>query len=200
MEGNVQLRSSYIENGYGLVFEKTVEIFLPHKCVEIGVLDGYSLFHIAKGAANARKFSNHTPTIDAYDLWEDYEYKHGSMVAVQKMLDDNKLGEFVNLHKKNAFKVHEDYDQNSVCFLHVDISNDGDVLREIVNRWDDKLSFGGLFFFEGGSEERDNIEWMKKYGKFPIRDEILSNPILNKKYIYATYNAFPSLSVFLKHS
>jgi len=194
------MRSSYIENNYGPIFEKTVEIFMPHKCVEIGILDGYSLLHIARGAKNSKERNNHTPIVHAYDIWEDYQYKHGSAVEVQKLLDDNGVDEFVTLHKRDAFKVHEDYDINSVCFLHVDISNDGEILREIVDLWDNKLSFGGLFFFEGGSEERDNIEWAKKHNKKPIRPEIMSNPILNKKYIYATYNAFPSLSVFLKHS
>jgi len=194
------MRSSYIRNNYGAIFEKTVEIFLPHKCVEIGILDGYSLLHIAKGAKKAVEASHHRMNIDAYDIWEDYPYNHGSMEEVRKMLDERGIGEFVTLHKKDAFTVYEDYSDHSVCFLHVDLSNDGEVLRRIVEQWDDKLSFGGLFFFEGGSEERDSVEWMKKYNKKSIRSEIISNPILNKKYIYATYNAFPSLSVFLKHS
>lgn len=195
-----KLRSSYIENNYGAIFEKTVEIFMPHKVVEIGVLDGYSLLYMARGAKRSKEINNHLPVINAYDLWEDYEYKHGSALEVQELLDNHGVGNLVTLHKKDAFSVHEEYAEHSVCFLHVDISNDGDILNKIVERWDDKLSFGGLFFFEGGSEERDNVEWMKKYNKKPIRPEIVSNPILNKKYIYATYEAFPSLSVFLKHS
>ena len=194
------MRSSYIKNNYGAIFEKTVEIFLPHKCVELGVLDGYSTLHIARGMKNAVKFSNHPIQFNAYDLWEDYPYKHGTMKGVYQLLFDEGLEGYASLHKKDAFTVHEDYDDHSVCFLHVDLSNDGDILRRIIKRWDDKLSFGGLFLFEGGSDERDNVEWMKKYKRKSIKAEIESNPILNKKYIYATYNAFPSLSVFLKHS
>ena len=194
------MRSSYIQNNYGEIFERTIQIFLPHKCVELGVLDGYSTLHIARGAREALKKSKHPMHLNAYDLWDDYPYKHGSRAEVTNMLQIHKVEEFVTLHKRDAFTVHEDYDKNSVCFLHVDLSNDGEVLRKIVDRWDDKLSFGGMMLFEGGSEERDNVEWMKKYNKNSIKKEIESNIILNKKYLFATYYDFPSLSVFLKHS
>lgn len=193
------MRSSYIQNNYGPVFERTVQMFLPHRCVELGVLDGYSTLHMAKGARNAVKQSNHRTHIDAYDLWEDYPYNHGSKEAVQKMLQENDLDSFVTLHHEDAFEVCKRYGDHSICLLHVDISNDGEVLRKIVEQWNDKLSFGGMLMFEGGSEERDNVDWMKKYNKKPIKTEIESNLILNKNYIYATYNAFPSLSVFIKH-
>ena len=194
------MRSSYIQNNYGDIFKRTVQIFLPHKVVELGVLDGYSTLWIAEGARQAELHSNHRPVVNAYDLWEDYPYKHGSIEEVRKSLGVSGLGEYVALHKRDAFTVHEDYDTNSVCFLHVDLSNDGEVLRKIVDRWDDKLSFGGMMMFEGGSEERDNVDWMLKYNKKPIRKEINTNIILNKKYLFATYYAFPSLSVFIKHS
>lgn len=194
------MRSSYIENSYGEIFQRMVEIFLPHKCVELGVLDGYSALNIARGAKRTWEIDKHPVDFHAYDIWEDYAFKHGSMEEVQRLMSAEGVDDFVTLHKKDAFTVHEDYDDHSVCFLHVDLSNDGEILRKIVERWDDKLSFGGLLLFEGGSEERDNIGWMKKYDKKPIKPEIESNVTLNKKYIYATYSAFPSLSVFRKHS
>ena len=105
-----------------------------------------------------------------YDTLEDVEY----------MLQRHKVNQFVTLHKRDAFTVHEDYDDHSVCFLHVDLSNDGEVLRKIVERWDDKLSFGGLLLFEGGSEERDNVAWMQKYNKAPIKDEIESYLLIDE--------------------
>jgi len=51
---------------------------------------------------------------------------------------------------------------------------------------------------EGGSIERDNIEWMKKYNCPPIREEIDTNPIISKYYIYGTYFEFPSITVMLR--
>jgi len=44
--------------------------------------------------------------------------------------------------------------------MHVDISNDGYVIRNIS-----KYKNKGLIFFEGGSLERDNVDWMIKYKK-----------------------------------
>jgi len=192
------MRSSYIQNNYGAVFENTVKTFLPQRCVELGVLDGYSTLAIARGIRTASVLSNHLSHLYAYDLWDDYKYKHGSMEEVQKLLAEARLSEFVSLYKMDAYEVHKLYGTESVCMLHVDISNDGDVLNRIVEQWHTKLSMGGMLLFEGGSEERDKVEWMVKYNKKPIRPVIDSHEILNKWYIYATYNAFPSLSVFIR--
>ena len=192
------MRSSYIQNNYGPVFENTVKTFLPQRCVELGVLDGYSTLAIARGIRTASILSAHLSHLHAYDLWDDYKYKHGRMEEVQKLLVEARLSEFVTLYKKDAYEVYKDYEQESVCMLHVDISNDGDVLNKIMEQWHEKLSMGGMLLFEGGSLERDEIEWMKKYNKKPIKPVIQSHEILNKWYIYATYNAFPSLSVFIR--
>jgi hypothetical protein len=45
--------------------------------------------------------------------------------------------------------------------------------------------------FEGGSVERDNIEWMKKYNKVPINSikNIINYEVLNQN--------FPSISKIL---
>jgi len=194
----VNLRSSYIQNNYGPVFENTVKTFLPQRCVELGVLDGYSTLAIARGIRNGVILSSHRSHLYAYDLWEDYDYKHGKMEEVQDRLDTEGLSEFVSLYKMDAYEVYKLYGTESVCMLHVDISNDGDVLNKIVEQWHEKLSMGGMLLFEGGSAERDEIEWMVKYNKKPIRPVIDTHEILNKWYIYATYNAFPSLSVFIR--
>ena len=33
----------------------------------------------------------------AYDLWEEYEYKHGDFIEVEEMLISNNLEDYVNL-------------------------------------------------------------------------------------------------------
>ena len=90
----------------------------------------------------------------------------------------------------NAFKVHDQYKDNSVDILHVDISNDGDTVRRIMKLWNSKIVDGGLIMFEGGSLERDEIEWMKKYNKESLREEFLMNQIIRDYYTYETYVAF----------
>ncbi len=56
----------------------------------------------------------------------------------------------------------------------------------------------GILCIEGGSEERDNVEWMKKYNHPSIKEEITNSKILNKCYIYGTYFKFPSLTVGMR--
>jgi len=192
------MRSSYKQNNYTLLFERSAEAFLPQKCVELGVLDGYSTVAIAKGLKRASIVGNHFSHLHAYDLWEDYPYKHGNMDKVQKLIDDEDLSRFVTLYRKDAFEVYKDYDEESICLLHVDLSNTGEILEKIVEQWHTRLSMGGMLLFEGGSEERDNIEWMKKYDKKPIKPVIEGHEILNEHYIYGTYLDFPSLTVFIR--
>ena len=120
------MRSSYIKNNYAPLFELTTEAFLPQKCVELGVLDGYSTLAIARGLKRASIVSNHVSHLHAYDLWEDYPYKHGRMVDVQDALNLSNVSQFVTLYKKDAFDVYKGYEDLSVCLLHVDLSNDGE--------------------------------------------------------------------------
>lgn len=192
------MRSSYIKNNYAPLFEYTAEAFLPRMCVELGVLDGYSTLAIAKGLKKARDLEDHVAPLNAYDLWEDYPYKHGDMAEVVDLLNDNGVGDFVNLYKRDAFEVYKEYAEESVCLLHVDLSNTGEILETIVEQWHTRLSMGGMLLFEGGSEERDNVEWMKKFNKKPIKPVIETSETLNKYYIYGTYLAFPSLTVFIR--
>jgi len=191
------MRSSYIENNYGEIFENIAFAFIPHICVELGVLDGYSTLHIAKGMKKLARLSNHIGHIHSYDLWEDYLYKHGSLNEVNNMLRNNGVDEFVTLHKMDAYKVHNEYEDHTIDLLHVDISNDGKVLEYMLENWDNKLTFGGMMLFEGGSKERDEVEWMKKYNKKPINPVFDTNSIITK-YLYATYYVFPSLTLLIK--
>ena len=54
-----------------------------------------------------------------------------------------------------------------------------------------------IIAFEGGSKERDKVDWMVKYKKKPIYPVIYKNKIINKYYVYGTYKLFPSLTVMM---
>ena len=59
----------------------------------------------------------------------------------------------------------------------------------------DKLKDDGIILMEGGSEERDNIEWMIKYNKPKIK------PVLDKyslKYDIKTIGKIPSITIIKK--
>ena len=188
-----KMNSSYKKNNYSEVFYSIVREFQPNIAVELGILDGYSTCAIAKGIKD-NKFGK----LESYDLFEDYPYKHGIQEEVQKMINKRDLQDSVSLFKGDAFEVYDKYDNNSLLFLHVDISNDGDIISKILELWNSKIDVGGQIIFEGGTEERDNIEWMKKYNRSSIKQEIETNTILNTCYVYGTYLKFPGLTVCLK--
>jgi len=54
------------------------------------------------------------------------------------------------------------------------------------------LSKKGVLILEGGSEKRDNVEWMSKYNKSKIK------PVLEKyktKYSVTTLGDYPSITI-----
>lgn len=189
----MSIQSSYAENNYGAVFYNTIKSYAPGIGVELGVLHGYSTLYIAKALRD-----NGFGHLHSYDLWDQYSYNHGDMQQVGTMLKQRNVGNFVTLYNMDAFEVHKLYEKNSIDFLHIDISNNGDILEKMFDNWDPILRCMGLFFFEGGSEERDKIEWMVKYNKKPIRPVVLNHPELNRRYHYGVYRKYPSLSVFIK--
>ena len=116
--GVTKMRSSYKENNYGELFKALVTIYNPRVIVECGILDGYSLLHVAEAASSDSE-------VFAYDLFEDYEFKHGKKQKIQNTLDANFCGN-VKLIKQDAIEAAENHQDNSVGFLHIDISNDYD--------------------------------------------------------------------------
>jgi hypothetical protein len=194
------MRSSYIKNGYGDVFFALVEAFRPTLCVELGVLDGYSAIHLARGLKdNHARGRTGAGRLDAWDVFERYEFKHGDKAEVEdRMRRPEDLSDYVRVMQGDAFEVHGEYEDGTIHFLHVDIANDGERVRKILDLWDRKLVSGALLVIEGGTEERDREGWMVRHGKPPIRPEILSNPILNERYVYGTYRRWPGLTVALR--
>lgn len=192
------MRSSYIENGFGELLRTYMVNLRPSNVVELGVLDGYSALNIALGLKDCLFLYGMKPFFHAYDLFEDYPFKHGSLPEVQKLMQDNDVADFVELRKGDAYKVHENYVDASLEFLHIDISNTGKVVHDILELWHPKLAGRGIIAIEGGSKERDDVEWMKKYDHPSLKDEITKSPILNKYYIYGTYFRFPGLTVGMR--
>jgi len=194
-----KLNSSYAKNNYGRVFEQIVKSSLARNIVELGVLYGYSTIHLAKGLAYNKTHFGIFGHLNSYDLWESYPYKHTAMPKTQDIINESNLGDFITLNKGDAFEVYEKYDDESICLLHVDISNTGETIKRIMPLWNSKIRRNGIILFEGGSVERDNVDWMLKYKEPPIRDEINSNKIINEVYSVNTYEKFPSLTALHKN-
>ena len=192
------MRSSYILNNYGEIFEHIVKACKVRNIIELGVLDGYSTLHLAEALRFNKEHLNVPAHLDAYDLFDDYEFKHGDIQEVQNLINEKNLQEFVTLHKEDAFNAHNHYLDRSIYLLHVDLSNTGETVQKIMPLWNQKMVHNGIILFEGGSVERDNVEWMIKYNKPSIRKEINSNEIIDQFYILGTYEKFPSLTFLYK--
>ena len=193
------MRSSYRTNNFGLLFTQTVLLQRSRVIVDVGILDGYSTVHLATGAHHLKTSMNINCQVYAYDLFDDYRYKHGSMDCVQNNLERFELKDYVTIRQKDAFKAYEDFEDGEVCLLHLDVSNDGEKIRNLLQLWNPKMNPNyGIILLEGGSEERDNIQWMLDYDKPPIRKELFSNEIIKNEYNCFIYKQFPSITMLTK--
>jgi predicted O-methyltransferase YrrM len=163
----------------------TVRYVKPQVCVELGTYAGFSAFCIGQALLD-----NMRGTLDCYDLWEQYPYNH---VSKQDALN-NLVGLPIKLHSTDAFEVFKLYPDNSVDFMMVDISNDGSTYLRILEDWFPKLTVGATVLLEGGSKERDEVEWMKKYNKVPIQS-VLHKSVIADGYYLTNIGGFPSMTV-----
>jgi predicted O-methyltransferase YrrM len=191
-------RSSYKECNYGLVFNTIVLTMKPITVVECGVLDGYSTIYIADGLKWNLENRGIFSKFYAYDLWEKYEFKHSNIQDTYNKLVSCNVSDYVELCYGDAFEVYNTFKNNTVDLLHIDISNDGDIFNKIMKLWQDKIRPGGVIIFEGGSAERDKIEWMVKYNKLPIQPEIEKFSKNNGSWSVKTFYQYPSVTLLFK--
>lgn len=187
------MRSSYIKNNYEEVFKTIIKKNRPEVCIECGILDGYSTIAITKALEE-----NKMGKLIAYDLWEDYEFNHGNYYEVSKNIFSKVNRDYITIAKGNCFKVYKNFNDNSIDFLHIDISNDGDVFDKVMELWASKIKSKGIICFEGGSYERDHIDWMIKYNKKAIYPRVILNEIRKKFFDYTILLPFPSMTILIK--
>ncbi|MDD5192076.1 MAG: class I SAM-dependent methyltransferase [Candidatus Nanoarchaeia archaeon] len=171
-------KSSYEKNDFGTLFYSLVKIIKPDKIVELGTKAGYSAYHMAKAVKE-----NDFGSIDCYDLWDGYPFNSCSLNTAKENLQE--YSDIISFFKTDARKIEEKY--NSVDLLHIDLGNHAEILEEILIPW---LPKAKLIIMEGGSIERDNVEWMKKYNKKSINQWLK-----NKPFNYVIINPFPSVTL-----
>ena len=176
--------SSYKLNNYSLVFELFIKQFNPKIIVEFGILDGYSLDIFAK-------FSHPDTKIFAFDLFEDFI---GNASDEKKIRERFKLFSNVFIEKLDFLKSLSILTKlGKIDLMHIDIANNGEIYEFAVKNI---LPLCDFMILEGGTKDRDDIEWMKKYKKKPI------NPFLEKLKLqthnFYTIDQFPSLTIFYK--
>lgn len=192
------VESSYKEASYGDVFYGLVRTHRPKLIVELGTYLGYSALHMA-----AAMRDNNTAVEGALyllDLWDDYPYRHCSIANTKSHFTRNGLLSMphcpVHFMNGDAAGTVENFSDGAVDLLHIDISNDGAKMAEIVPLWERKLSNSPntLMILEGGSSARDRVDWMMKYKKLPIRPWLESRWV-TERFSWLTLEPFPSLTL-----
>jgi len=159
------MKSSYLNNlNYGDIFKTILFMINPTSIVEIGILDGFSLKTMTDNTSN-------NCVIKAYDIFDEFNGHSADKEALQKefLKNDN-----VTIEYGDFYKLCDDIQDNSIDLLHIDIANNGDVFEYVIKNYMKKIKRNGIIILEGGSNERDNVEWMNIYNKPKIQ------PIIEK--------------------
>mgnify|MGYP003333249611 FL=1 len=186
------MKSSYTENNFGELLHALVRVYKPMTCVELGCLEGYSSVHIAKALKE-----NGSGTLTIIDLFEDYPFNSSDRTVLGENLAESQVAAYCTIVKGSAFEEAKRFADGSVDFLHVDISNDGERLSEMFDVWTAKLKKQAIVLLEGGSEERDQITWMRQYKKQPIR-EFFGSTTFAQNFEHFVFDPFPSITICKK--
>lgn len=174
-----QLNSSYRKNNYGEIFEAISFIQRPILTCEIGVLEGYSAFHLNK----------YTDKLILFDQFEDCKFRHANYQDIREKFP------MANVEKLDFYKAMPG-ETNHVDLLHIDIANTGNTYRLFMEAYYPNMPKGSITILEGGSEERDNHWWMKAFNKPKIQ------PVLEEwrqaGIQFHVIEAFPSLTIVRK--
>lgn len=179
------IKSSYLANtDYGDIIKAISFIKQSEKIVEIGILEGYSLLKFIEGTSEECK-------IEAYDIYDKFNGNHAKYTIVDKF----KNYKNVSINYGDFYELYKNISDGSLDILHIDIANNGNILEFTIDNYMQKLKYDGILIFEGGSYERDNIEWMIKYNKPKIKPILDS---LKQKYKIITIGSIPSITIIMK--
>ena len=179
--------SSYLNNelDYLDIFKIASYLIKPKKIVEFGILDGTSLKVLLENNLKAK--------IYAYDIFDEF---NGNSANINKLKNKFKNYKNLTIKKGNFFSKFNRLKDNSIDLLHIDIANDGLVFNFFIDHYFKKLRKNGIAILEGGSVERDNVKWMKKYNKVKITKSLIK--IKKKKYNFIKIGRVPSVTIFKK--
>ena len=177
------MRTSYANPiNFGDVLGAVTFLTRPQKIVEIGILDGFSLDVFC----SSREVG---AVVEAYDIFDDFSGNHADYGWLQEKFKG--VAELTIAHG-DFYEVFEKYENASIDLLHIDIANDGDIYSFAFGNYIPKLAPGGIMMLEGGSPERDQVEWMLKYDK-PAVSPVLSE--FSELYDIRVVGKMPSLTM-----
>lgn len=179
------MHSSYIKNNFGELFTSMVKVYKPTNILEFGCLEGYSTSAILEGL----KFNGKSFKFQAMDLFEDYPFHHANFGDLVKKFPE------VDFVRADFYKSDHLIEPQAIDFMHIDVSNTALTFQVFVEKYFSKLKPGGIAVLEGGSKERDEIEWMNKYKKPKIHPYLQT---LRGKFEFLVITPFPSVTIFVR--
>lgn len=181
------MRTSYSnsELNYGDLLQTITYSIQPKNILEIGILDGYSLTQFISA-------SNQNTLIKTYDLFDEFNGNHADKTILENKFINNQN---VSIEYGNFYDLHKDISDNTIDIIHIDIANNGDIFEYAIENYLSKLNINGIMILEGGSIERDNVEWMKKYNKSPIYDVLQK---YKETLEIKVFGKFPSITLIRK--
>lgn len=182
----INIESSYKQNNLGKTLYDLVLEKKPKKILEFGALYGYSTIAMAMALRDLGQGE-----IFSYDIWDKYAYKHTTLNTAALNVAQYGLSSFVKFQDQDFWKWLKD-NKEDFDMIHLDISNDGDIIKQTYENLQPQIKKGALIVFEGGSIQRDQEKWMVTYNKTPI-----NNIKQFTKYVVLNEN-WPSIS-YIQH-
>lgn len=155
---NPNVESSYMKMQAGRHLYEAILKTQAKKIIDFGVLNGYSTICMAQAAKKTGGL------VFAYDLFEDYEHNNSNKNILLENLKKYNVENLVKIKKVSFYEWIKNPEEFDV--LHVDVSNTGETIELLWEKF--KTLKNSKVFFEGGSHERDNQDWMVKYKKLPF--------------------------------
>jgi Methyltransferase domain len=182
------VKSSYAEHCYDELFYALMRAWHPTLYVEFGVLSGYSLL-----SASLALQKNGNGQAVGVDLFEQYGFNKDDFSAVQARIANLGLEKYCRIIQCSIDDISPSTMKPDV--LHVDISNNGNVVEHCFGKWEKAVRHA--IVFEGGSRERDGVEWMIKYAK-PAMHPVFEKLSKSSEWSVFQVVAFPSLTVLVR--
>ena len=186
-----RLTSSYKDHGYGHFLYALVRQLKPERCVEMGVLQGYSLLSIASALRD-----NQAGSIRGYDLFEQYPFRSEPLANVEGRIGSCGLRNWAEVIRADADNI--DAGTKRLDLLHVDLSNCGSTYRRVFARYEPLVD--GVILLEGGSVCRDQVEWMGKFGKERIAPVVRELRNRYPQWTIAVLEPYPSMTVAVRQT
>jgi len=154
--------SSFVKNSLGWLIYGYVRAYKPQRCVEFGVLHGYSTLFIG----GALRDNDLPAMLESFDRWPGHLPGLRDQVAAR--IEACGMNDLITLTTLDVLINPPDLDD--IDFLMVDLNNTAETLEWIMNRFAPKMSEKGFMIFEGGSEERDHEVWIEQNRLTPIKE------------------------------